>query len=253
MNITDKVILVTGGGSGLGAATARRLAKESALVAVLDYNEAAAAEVASFAPDRMLAVPVDIADEASVEVAFGTVLGRFGTIHGCVSAAGVATAGKTVSRGAPLDMARFKSVIDVNLNGLFDVVRRCAAAMITNEPDENGERGVVINVSSGAAWQGQKGQAAYAASKAAVIGLMLPVARDLAPHGIRVVTVAPGLFRTGMSANFTPELVAELESQVLYPKRMGDPAEFADFALQLFGNRYLNAATFQIDAGARMV
>lgn len=253
MNINDKVIVVTGAGSGLGAATARRLAKESALVAVLDHNETAAKEVASFAPDRMLAVPVDVADESSVEAAFGAVLDRFGTVHGCVSAAGVATAGKTVSRGEPLDMARFKAVIDVNLNGLFDVVRRSAAAMVTNDPDENGERGVVINVSSGAAWQGQKGQAAYSASKAAVIGLMLPVARDLAPHGIRVVTVAPGLFRTGMSAGFTPELVTELESQVLYPRRMGDPDEFADFALQLISNRYLNAATYQIDAGARMV
>ncbi|MEP9362141.1 SDR family NAD(P)-dependent oxidoreductase [Nocardioides sp. CN2-186] len=253
MNINDKIVVVTGGGSGLGAATARRLAKESALVAVLDRSEEAAADVASFAPERMLAVPVDVADEASVEKAFEQVLNRFGTVHGCVSAAGVATAGKTVSRGEPLDMARFKSVIDVNLNGLFDVVRRCAAAMVTNEVDENGERGVIVNVSSGAAWQGQKGQAAYAASKAGVIGLMLPVARDLAPHGIRVVTIAPGLFRTGMSATFTAELVAELEDQVLFPKRMGDPDEFAEFALHLINNRYLNAATYQVDAGARMV
>lgn len=253
MNIKDKVIVVTGAGSGLGAATARSLAKESALVVVLDHNEAAATEVASFAPDRMVAVPVDVADEASVEAAFGKVLDRFGTVHGCVSAAGVATAGKIVSRGQPLDMARFRAVIDVNLNGLFDVMRRCAAAMVTNEPDEDGERGVVVNISSGAAWQGQKGQAAYSASKAAVIGLMLPVARDLAPHGIRVVTVAPGLFRTGMSAGFTPELVAELEGQVLYPKRMGEPDEVADFVRQLFNNRYLNAATYQIDAGARLV
>ena len=253
MNIADKIVVVTGAGSGLGAATARRLAKGSAQVAVLDLHAEAAQEVASFAPDRMLPVQVDVADEASVEAAFAKVLERFGSVHGCVSAAGVATAGKTVSRGLALDMARFKSVIDVNLNGLFDVVRRSALAMTCNEPDEHGERGVIVTVSSGAAWQGQSGQAAYAASKAGVIGMMLPIARDLAPHGVRVVTVAPGLFRTGMSDSFAPDLVAELEDQVLFPKRMGAPEEFAEFTLELFQNRYLNAATYQVDAGVRMV
>jgi NAD(P)-dependent dehydrogenase (short-subunit alcohol dehydrogenase family) len=165
----------------------------------------------------------------------------------------VGTAGKTVSRGRALPLAEFRAVISVNLIGLFDVTRRCSELMVGNDPGDDGERGVIINVSSGAAWQGQKGQAAYAASKAGVIGLMLPVARDLAEHGIRVVTIAPGLFETGMSAGLPEKVIAGLERMVLYPERLGNPDEFAELVGHIVANRYLNAATVSLDAGARMV
>lgn len=252
MLITGATAIVTGGGSGLGAATARRLAAQGAHVAVLDRDVDAAKRVVESHPDRMFPVAVDVADEESVASAFETIKTRFETVHILVSAAGVATAGKTVSRGQAISMERFRGVIEINLIGLFDVLRRSAEIMITNVPDDTGERGVIINVSSGAATQGQKGQAAYAASKAGVIGLMLPVARDLAQHGVRVVSVAPGLFETGMSAGFTSELVEQLTTQILYPSRLGHPEEFAELALHVIGNRYLNATTVALDAGARM-
>lgn len=253
MKISDARAIVTGGGSGLGAAAARRLAADGAEVAVLDRDEAAAGRVAKTHPHLMFPVGVDVADPDSVDAAFKLIGQRFDSVGTLVSAAGVATSGKVISRGAAISMEQFRSVIDVNLVGLFDVLRRTAELMLPNEPDEHGERGVIVNVSSGAAFQGQKGQAAYAASKAGVIGLMLPVARDLARHGIRVMTVAPGLFQTGMSASFRPELVDELEQQILYPKRLGNPEEFADLVTHIIENRYLNATTVSLDAGARMV
>ena len=253
MDISDSRAIVTGGGSGLGAAAARRLAAAGASVAVLDRDEEAASRVAAESPERMFPVAVDVADPESVEKAFTVIRERFETVGVVVSAAGVATAGKIISRGEAISMERFRSVIDVNLLGLFDVVRRATELIVANDADANGERGVIVNVSSGAATQGQKGQAAYAASKAGVIGMMLPIARDLARHGVRVVTVAPGLFETGMSSGFTPELVDELRNQILHPKRLGDPDEFAGLVQHIVENRYLNATTVSLDAGARMV
>jgi NAD(P)-dependent dehydrogenase (short-subunit alcohol dehydrogenase family) len=252
VQISGSNAVVTGGGSGLGAATARRLAACGASVAVLDRDGVAAERVAATVPGRMFAVQVDVADESSVAAAFETITSRFGAVGILVSAAGVATAGKVVSGGKALPLETFRSVIDVNLVGLFDVLRRTAELMVAATPAGGGERGVIVNVSSGAAFQGQKGQAAYAASKAAVIGLMLPVARDLARHGVRVVSIAPGLFETGMSAGFTPELVAQLQAQILYPKRLGNSEEFADLVTHVVENRYLNATTLSIDAGVRM-
>lgn len=253
MDISGARAVVTGGGSGLGAAAARRLAAAGASVAVLDRDKGAASRVTEESPETMFAVGVDVADPASVKKAFDLIRERFETVDVVVSAAGVATAGKIISRGEAISMERFRSVIDVNLLGLFDVVRQATEMMVPNSADSNGERGVIVNVSSGAATQGQKGQAAYAASKAGVIGMMLPIARDLAQHGIRVVTVAPGLFETGMSAGFTPELVDDLQEQILYPKRLGEPDEFAALVEHIIENRYLNATTLSLDAGARMV
>lgn len=252
MHLRERVALVTGGASGLGRATVRALVREGARVALLDRDLAAAQRVADDVLGEILPLEVDVSDEASVGRAVNAVAEAFGTVHVCINAAGVPTAGKTVSKGQALPLETFRRVLEVNLVGLFDVTRRCAELMVRNEAAEDDERGVIVNVSSGAAWQGQKGQAAYAASKAGVIGLMLPVAKDLAQHGIRVVTIAPGLFETGMSAGLPDNVIAGLKQMALHPKRMGDPDEFAALVVHVVGNPYLNATTISVDGGARM-
>ena len=253
MDLHDRTVVVTGGASGLGRATVRAAVAGGARVAILDRNGAAAKAVADEVAGSALAVEVDVADPESVAAAMAAVDEAFGSVHVCVNAAGVPTGGKVVAEGKALPLEQFRSVIEVNLIGLFDVMRHCAERMVANEPDAAGERGVIVNVSSGAAWQGQRGQAAYAASKAAVIGLTLPAARDLAEVGIRVVAIAPGLFETGMVGGVPEKLKDRLVGMILNPKRMGDPAEFAALVRHIVENPYLNATTISIDAGARMV
>jgi 3-hydroxyacyl-CoA dehydrogenase/3-hydroxy-2-methylbutyryl-CoA dehydrogenase len=253
VNVDGRVAVVTGAGSGLGRATALALAKAGARVAALDRNAEAAASVAEECGRAALAVAVDVSDRASVAEGIATVSESFGRIDVCVNAAGIPNPGKVFGRSGPLDIEQFQRVIDVNLVGAFDVMCRCVEVMTRNsEANADGERGVVINVSSGAAFEGQKGQAAYSASKAGLIGLMLPAARDLAQYGIRVVTVAPGLFDTGIFAAVDPKAVAALGSAALNPSRLGDPSEFAALAIHIIENRYLNATTLSIDAGARL-
>lgn len=251
MNINNKVVLVTGGGSGLGEATAQVFSKLGATVAVLDRSFEAAERVVEGLAGDGLAIDVDVTDEGSVEQAMKEIDSKFGEVSVCVNAAGIAPAAKIVSRGVAMDLSDFRTAIDVNLIGLFDVTRLCAERMIRNEPDEHGERGVIVNVSSGAAWQGGKGQAAYSASKAGVIGMMLPVARDLAPHGIRVVSIAPGVFDTQMSAGFNSEVREQLISAVLNPARFGRPEEFANLVCHVVNNAYLNATVLSVDGGVR--
>ncbi|MGO9521857.1 SDR family NAD(P)-dependent oxidoreductase, partial [Mycobacterium sp.] len=176
----------------------------------------------------------------------------FGRVDVCINAAGIPNPGKVFGKSGPLDIEQFQRVIEVNLVGAFDVMRQCAGLMTANDPGPDGERGVIINVSSGAAFEGQKGQAAYSASKAGLIGLMLPAARDLAHYGIRVVTIAPGLFDTGIFAGIDPRAVQALSGAVLNPSRLGEPGEFASLAMHVIENRYLNATTLSIDAGARL-
>jgi 3-hydroxyacyl-CoA dehydrogenase/3-hydroxy-2-methylbutyryl-CoA dehydrogenase len=253
VNIDGRAAVVTGAGSGLGRATALALTKAGARVAVLDRNADAAAAVAEEAGASALPVTVDVADRASVADAIATVADAFGRIDVCVNAAGIPNPGKVFGRSGPLDIEQFQRVIDVNLVGAFDVMCRCVEVMTRNaDTDVDGERGVVVNVSSGAAFEGQKGQAAYSASKAGLIGLMLPAARDLAQYGIRVVTVAPGLFDTGIFAGVDPKAVAALGSAALNPPRLGEPNEFASLVMHIVENRYLNATTLSIDAGARL-
>lgn len=252
MKLDGRVAVVTGGASGLGRATVRMLADAGANVAVLDRDGAAAETVAAECSGA-LPIEVDVADEGSVHHAIKAVVDAFGSVHVCVNAAGVGSGGKVVAKGEALPLAEFRSVIEVNLIGLFDVVRQCAERMVGNPPGRDGERGVIVNVSSGAAWQGQRGQAAYAASKAGVIGLMLPVARDLAEYGIRIVTIAPGLFETGMYHELSRRIVARLRGMVLYPDRPGVPVEFAELVGHIVRNRYFNATTVSLDAGARLV
>ena len=244
---------MTGAGSGLGRATALALAKVGAQVAILDRNAGAARLVAEEAGAPAVPVTVDVADRASVTAAIPEVSGIFGRVDVCVNAAGIPNPGKVFGKSGPLDIEQFQRVIDVNLVGAFDVMRQCAELMTRNtDPGLDGERGVIINVSSGAAFEGQKGQAAYSASKAGLIGLMLPAARDLAQYGIRVVTIAPGLFDTGIFAEVDPKVVQALGSAALNPSRLGDPSEFASLVMHIIENRYLNATTLSIDAGARL-
>jgi 3-hydroxyacyl-CoA dehydrogenase/3-hydroxy-2-methylbutyryl-CoA dehydrogenase len=253
VDIVDRVAVVTGAGSGLGQATALALAKAGARVAVLDRNGQAAREVAEEAGAPAVPVTVDVADRASVTAAIAEVAKTLGRVDVCINAAGIPNPGKVFGRSGPLDIEQFQRVINVNLVGAFDVMRQCVALMTrNNEPGLDGEQGVVINVSSGAAFEGQKGQAAYSASKAGLIGLMLPAARDLAQYGIRVVTIAPGLFDTGIFADVDPKVVQALGSAALNPSRLGDPSEFASLVLHIIENRYLNATTLSIDAGARL-
>jgi 3-hydroxyacyl-CoA dehydrogenase / 3-hydroxy-2-methylbutyryl-CoA dehydrogenase len=221
-------------------------------VAVLDRNAEAARSVADEAGASTIAATVDVADRASVTAAIAEVSGTFGRVDVCVNAAGIPNPGKVFGKSGALDIEQFARVIDVNLVGAFDVMRQCAALMTANDPGLDGERGVIINVSSGAAFEGQKGQAAYSASKAGLIGLMLPAARDLAPYGIRVVSIAPGLFDTGIFAGVDPRVVEALGSAALYPARLGQPSEFASLVLHIVDNRYLNATILSIDAGARL-
>jgi NAD(P)-dependent dehydrogenase (short-subunit alcohol dehydrogenase family) len=255
MDIAGKVALVTGAGSGLGLATARRLARAGASIAALDLDESRMAALRDAIPaDRILVCAADVADAARVGAAIDATVARFGTLHVAVNCAGVADAAKTLSgKGEPFPLATWDKVIAVNLTGTFNVIRLAAAVMARNAPDAGGERGVIVNTSSGAATQGQVGQAAYSASKAAVMGLTLPVARDLAEHAIRVVGIAPGLFDTGMVAGL-PEKVSRsiIERMVLFPNRMGQPDEFAHLVATIVENAYLNATTISLDAGARM-
>lgn len=254
MDLQDRSVVVTGGASGLGRAVVSAVTAAGARAAVLDRNGTAAKAVADEVGGETVALEVNVADPQSVATAMDRIDEELGTVHVCVNAAGTPTPGKILDgagRALPLD--RFRGVLDVNLVGLFDVMRHCAQRMAANTPDAGGERGVIVNVSSGAAWQGQRGQAAYAASKAGVIGLTLPVARDLAGHGIRVVAVAPGLFETGMVEGVPDSLKDRLVGMILNPARMGDPSEFASLVRHVIENRYLNATTISIDAGARMV
>jgi NAD(P)-dependent dehydrogenase (short-subunit alcohol dehydrogenase family) len=248
-----KVVLVTGAGSGLGLATCIVFADAGALVYGLEKDDARLEQIRA-TPSPITGVAADVSDEASVREAVDKVVAEAGTLHVAVNCAGILKAAKTLSKTGVFPLQEWNDVIAVNLTGTFNVVRFAALAMAKNAPDsETGERGVIVNVASGAAWQGQVGQAAYSASKAGVIGLTLPVARDLAEHAIRVVAIAPGLFDTAMAAGMSAKTSdGILERMVLYPKRRGRPEEFARLVRHIVENEYLNATTVAIDAGTRM-
>ena len=252
MELTERSALVTGGASGLGAATVRRLHTGGAGVVIVDLPTSAGAQLADELGERANFVPADVTDSDQVAVAIDAAasLGQFSVVVNC---AGIGTPGRIVAKnGDPLALDTFARVIQVNLIGTFNVIRLAAAAMIAT-PGEGEERGVIVNTASGAAWQGQMGQAAYSASKAGVIGLTLPAARDLAAHGIRVMAIAPGLFETGMSAGMPTKVSQHLIDQtILFPARMGRPEEFAGLVRHIVENAYLNATTISIDTGTRV-
>jgi NAD(P)-dependent dehydrogenase (short-subunit alcohol dehydrogenase family) len=246
--------VVTGAGSGLGRATAKALHKSGARLLLLDLDARKLHEVQSGLGTGTTAIAVaDVTDPAQVEAALGTAIDRFGPLRAAVNCAGVSSSAKIVSKGAAHDYDLWRRVLDVNLSGTFNVMRLAAAHMVGNEPDaETGERGVIVNTASIAAEDGQKGQAAYAASKAGIVGLSLPVARDLAEHAVRCVAIAPGLFRTELFEQIGEKGIEALKRALLYPRRMGHPEEFASLVKVVIENSYLNGSLLRLDGGARL-
>ncbi len=252
MQIQDRTFIVTGGGSGLGAATARLLVEAGGYALLADVDAAAGASAARSLGARAAFVHTDVTAPDAVQQAVDAARDRFGGLHGVVNCAGIAIAKKTLGREGPHDLESFVRVVQVNLVGTFNVIRLAAAAMAENTPTDDGERGVIVNTASIAAFEGQMGQAAYAASKGGVAGLTLPVARDLARNGIRVVTIAPGLFETPMLAGLPEEARASLAQQVPFPPRLGRPAEYALLVRQIVENPMLNGAILRLDGALRM-
>jgi NAD(P)-dependent dehydrogenase (short-subunit alcohol dehydrogenase family) len=251
MNIDGHAALVTGAASGMGAATARLLAAQGARVACLDLDEAGAARVA--AAIGGIAIACDVSDAASTQAAVARAREAHGAARVCVSCAGIAPAGRMVGREGALPLEDFKRVIDVNLVGTFNVMRLAAADMSMLEPvNDSGERGVIVNTASVAAYEGQVGQCAYSASKGGVVALTLPAARELARFGVRVVTIAPGLMETPMLLAFTQEVRDSLAAQVPFPARLGKPEEYAELVGHIVANAMLNGEVIRLDGAIRM-
>jgi NAD(P)-dependent dehydrogenase (short-subunit alcohol dehydrogenase family) len=245
MEVRGRTFLVAGGGSGLGAATVDSLAGEGANVVVADLKGEAEGENATF-------VETDVTDEESVKGAIEAALRGFGGLHGAINCAGIASAGKVLGREGPHSLKSFSRVVEVNLVGTFNVVRLAAAAMAENDPAEGGERGVIVNTASVAAFDGQIGQVAYAASKGGVVAMTLPLARELATLGIRVMTIAPGIFDTPMLAGLPEAARESLGKQVLFPQRLGRPEEFAALVSHIIENQMLNGEVIRLDASIRL-
>ena len=252
MDLADRTFLITGAGSGLGAATARRLVSRGSRVALIDVNEAAGASLARDLGAAAFFVRVDVCDEAAVADAVSEAKSRFGSLHGAINCAGIAPGERVLGRTGPHSLETFQRVININLIGTFNVIRLAAHGMSDNEPGEDGERGVIVNTASVAAYEGQIGQAAYSASKAGVAGMTLPIARELARFGIRVVTIAPGIFETPMVAAMSQEVQASLGAQVPFPSRLGKPDEYSMLVEQIVLNRMLNGAVIRLDGAIRM-
>ncbi len=253
MQIEGIGALVTGGGSGLGEATARLLTRRGAQVAILDLGRSPGARVAKELGAPALFCEADVTSEAQVGAALDAACEAFGALHAVVNCAGIGSAARTVGKeGEPFPLDAFRHTIEVNLIGSFNVIRLAAARMLQNEPNADGERGVFVNTASVAAFEGQIGQAAYSASKAGIVGMTLPIARDLARHGIRCCTIAPGLFDTPLLA-LLPEPAREaLGQSVPFPNRLGKPAEYASLACQIVENPMLNGETIRLDGAIRM-
>lgn len=243
--------MITGGGSGLGAATARRLAGAGAQVVIADRVDSKGPAVAADLGDAATFVAVDVRDSDALSDAVGAAVAA-APLRIAVACAGVAPGARILGREGPHDLDRFREVIDVNLTGTFNLLRLAASAMSDNAPDEDGTRGVVVMTASVAAYEGQIGQAAYAASKGGVVGLTLTGARDLASRGIRVMTIAPGPMLTPMVAGFSVEVQESLAAQTVHPRRLGRPDEYAALVQHICENDYLNGEVVRLDAAGRM-
>ena len=253
MNINQTVALVTGGGSGLGEATTRMLAAKGGQVVILDLAKSHGQAIAQELGGNVLFLEGDVTNEEQVAVAVDRAVAAFGAVHVVVNCAGIATAGKTVGKNdQPLDLAPFRRTIEVNLIGTFNVIRLAAARMVKNTPNSEGERGVLINTASIAAFDGQVGQVAYAASKGGVVGLTLPIARDLSQYGIRCCTIAPGIFETPMLMGLPDAARKALEASIPFPSRLGRPAEYAALTCHIIENPMLNGETIRLDGAIRM-
>jgi 3-hydroxyacyl-CoA dehydrogenase / 3-hydroxy-2-methylbutyryl-CoA dehydrogenase len=253
MDINDKVAVITGGASGLGEATARRITAMGAKVAIFDLNEEKGEALAAELGDGATFFKVNVTSEDDVQSAITATVEKFGAIHICCNYAGIGSAARTVGRNGAHSLDQFKLVIDINLIGTFNVLRLAAFEMAKNEPyNEYGGRGCIINTASVAAFEGQIGQAAYSASKGGIVGMTLPIARDLASVGIRVNTIVPGLIHTPLFQGVGEAAVNSLASQVLYPKRLGEADEISHVAVMLMENEYMNGESVRMDGGIRM-
>lgn len=269
MDIQNTVAVVTGGGSGLGEGTSRALTARGSKVAILDLGRSRGAELAHELGESARFLEADVTDEDQTAAAIDKTVAAFGTIHALINCAGIATAGRTLGKrrnvspdrtegdmfrpqGTPLALGPFRRTIEVNLIGTFNTIRLAAAQMAKNEPTADGERGVIINTASVAAFDGQIGQAAYSASKGGVVGMTLPIARDLARDGIRCCTIAPGIFETPMLMDLPEVARQSLGASIPFPQRLGTPAEYAALACHIVENVMLNGETIRLDGAIRM-
>ena len=252
MEIQGKTFFVSGGGSGLGAATARLLARHGASVVIADRNTETGEAMAAGLGKRARFVQTDVTAEDEVRRAIDIAVEDFGALHGAISCAGIGVPEKVVGDEGPHTLATFEKIIRVNLIGTFNVIRLAAAAMVQSEPAVDGERGVIINTASIAAFEGQIGQTAYAASKGGIVSMTLPVAREMARYGIRVMTVAPGLFDTPMLASLSEEVRQSLGEQIPFPSRLGRPEEYASLVRHIIENEMLNGEVIRLDGALRL-
>lgn len=252
MRIEDRCFLITGGGSGLGAASARALVEAGARVVLADIDDTKARETADAIGSSAHYVHCDVTREEDGRAAVAAAREHGGGLHGLINCAGIGIPAKVLGRDGPHDLAQFSRVIQINLIGSFNMIRLASEAIAAETPDDDGERGVIINTASVAAFEGQIGQASYAASKGGVVGMTLPIAREMARHGIRVMTIAPGLFDTPMMAELPEDVRDSLGAMVPFPSRLGQPAEYARLARDIIENPMLNGSTIRLDGAIRM-
>jgi len=252
MDITKSTFIVTGGGSGLGAATVEMVVSNGGNAVIADVNPAGGEALAKSLGKQARFIEVDVGREDHGKAAVELALKAFGALQGLVNCAGIGLGEKTVGKEGPHALASFTRVITVNLIGTFNMIRLAAEAMSKQQPNAAGERGVIVNTASVAAFDGQIGQAAYSASKAGIVGMTLPIARDLARNGIRVVTIAPGTFETPMLKGLSQEVQASLALQVPFPSRLGRPSEYAALVKHIAENEMLNGETIRLDGAIRM-
>ncbi len=252
MDLHNKVILVSGGASGLGAACVRLMTQAGAKAVIVDLNSETGNALAAELNGSAVFVKANVVDEADVQAAVNTAVEKFGALHVAINCAGIGVAERVLGKDNPHSLASFTKVISVNLIGTFNVIRLATAAMAKNQPNEAGERGVVINTASVAAFDGQIGQAAYSASKGGIVGMTLPIAREMARHGIRVMTIAPGLFDTPLLGGLPEPARISLGQQVPFPPRLGRPSEYAALAKHIVENEMLNGEVIRLDGAIRM-
>ena len=252
MRIAEHTFVITGGASGLGAATAQHLVTQGAAVVLLDINQQAVEAEAERLGKRALGIACDICVADQVQQGLEVAVKHFGALHGLINCAGIVGAQRILGRKGPHDLDDFTRVLHINVVGSFNMLRLTAQVMAENTPNAQGERGVIINTASVAAYDGQLGQAAYAASKGAIVSLTLPAARELAGHGIRVMTIAPGIFETPMMAGMSDEVRASLSAAVPFPPRLGKPEEYAALAQHIIENSMLNGEVIRLDGALRM-
>ncbi len=252
MNAKDVVAVVTGGASGLGEASITELVKKGARVVIVDIDSDKGEKLATNIGAGAIFVKTDVTSEADVRQAIQKAVDTFGKINVIINCAGIVNPGKLIGRKGPLPLESFNKVMQLNLVGTLNVIRLAVEQMMNNTPDEEGERGVIINCASIAAFEGQIGQVAYSASKAGIVGMTLPIAREVADYGIRVIAIAPGIFETPMMAGLPPAVKEDMAKTVPFPRRLGKPIEFAKLALHIIDNIMLNGCCIRLDGALRM-